>query len=560
MKKSNIYVIALSVCFFLSGRAFSMTLEDVRQYILDNDLEWIAGETSVSVLSDEEKENLLGLVVPDWYSEPEPEDIDTDFLEGRSYLNWVELGGTTPVKSQGDCGSCWAFATTAMVESHVRIYDGITRDLSEQQLVSCNTSGYGCNGGWFYPQIYKNPGGVLESCMPYYASDSAPCIQSQCQKVAFIISYQEINSSVASIKNALQAGPVAAAMYVYSDFYNYTGGCYSHTHGSTNVNHGILIVGYDDSACSGSGAWLIKNSWGTGWGLGGYAWMKYGTCAVGYGATRISYSTSPTNTPAHTATPRPTNTPIKTSTPTATPHTPSPTQTPIPTWTPPSTPTAPATNTPVQTATPGNTPIPTNTPNTPLPTQTQVPTWTPVPDTPTSVPTNTAIPTNTPYPTYTPGTTPTPQPPTPTAPPPTPTPDPFTPTPEPFTPTPVADTATPIPDTGLQISLELSKTQFQGDDPFVLDLHFTNDRTPSFIEIMVALQIADQYWFYPKWGETPTKTLHILDRGHSMRNLLVFKWPSESLKTDYMYFWAAVFELDTWDLLSEVDSIAFRGI
>ncbi len=515
---------------FIAPSGHSMTLEEIQQYIIDNDLEWIAGETTVSVLSDEEKQNLLGLVVPEWYVEPEPGRYDEDFLESRGYLNWVEMGGTTPVKAQGNCGSCWAFATTAMVESHARIYDDIVLDLSEQQLISCNSQGYGCNGGWFYPQIFVNPGGVSASCMPYRAADWPPCIQNQCDKVAFIISYNQINSSVNSIKNALQDGPVAAAMYVYNDFYSYTGGCYSRNHSGGSVNHGILIVGYDDNQCSGNGAWLIENSWGTGWGLGGYAWMRYGTCNVGYGATRITYAPQPTNTPAHTATPQTTNTPPSTATPTPTPGTPSPTHTAIPTWTP--TPASPATNTPVHTATP--------TPQTPVPTHTPMPTWTPGQNTPTPGPnTPTALPTNTPFPTFTPG--------------------PNTPTPDPDNPTPEPPTSTPIPDTGINIDISLNNDVYGPSDPFILDLHFDNSGNPMFTEIMVALQVENSFWFYPTWTETPQKTLHILDSGQSTRNLLAFVWPNESIQSDYMYFWAAIMEADSWHLLSDVNYVGFRS-
>ncbi|MBN1355981.1 hypothetical protein JXA40_06875 [bacterium] len=268
----------------------AVTLEETRRYIEINDLHWTAGETSVSWMTDAEFHELLKLKVPEGYFEP-PEELypETGLFEGRASFDWRDHNGVTAVKDQEDCGSCWAFATTAMVESFIYIYDGNNWDLSEQQLISCNNLGYGCNGGWFYPQHYQNPGGIFESCMPYEASDSVPCTEGQCQKVAFIDGYEEISSSVNSIKNALADGPVAVAMYAYSDLRYYTGGCYSHG-SSSSVNHGVLIVGYDDADCSGQGGWIVKNSWGSSWGDDGFFRIKYGDCNIGYGATRIYYT------------------------------------------------------------------------------------------------------------------------------------------------------------------------------------------------------------------------------------------------------------------------------
>ncbi|MBN1295971.1 hypothetical protein JXA80_04265, partial [bacterium] len=254
MKQLKMLVSFLWITMVITSMpVFSMTLEDVQAAIENNNLEWTAGPTGVSRLSFEERAGLLTLTVPSDYVEPPEDSIDGLPFGGRAYFDWRDQNGVTGVRDQGNCGSCWAFATVAMVESAVKIYDGLDRDLSEQQLLSCNSYGYDCGGGWFLPEIFEYPGGVLESCMPYQAQVTT-CTQSSCAKVAFIDGYQEINSSVTSIKNALQSGPVAAAMYVYDDLHYYTGGCYSHSH-SSGVNHGILIIGYDDNACSGQGAW-----------------------------------------------------------------------------------------------------------------------------------------------------------------------------------------------------------------------------------------------------------------------------------------------------------------
>ena len=90
-----------------------------------------------------------------------------------SNLDWRHVDGITPVKSQGTCGSCWAFAATGEMEAFIKIYYGIETNLSEQQSISCNPYGSGCSGGWapasYY--VFQNYGAVLENCAPYLEMD-----------------------------------------------------------------------------------------------------------------------------------------------------------------------------------------------------------------------------------------------------------------------------------------------------------------------------------------------------------------------------------------------------
>jgi hypothetical protein len=261
--------------------------------IVQNGWNWTAGRTSVSNLSDADKKFLLGAVAP-------PEDlslgeIHVDFppVPYPVVMDWRDMGGTTAVKNQLSCGSCWAFNSTAAFESIIKINTGVEWDLSEQQVVSCNTAGDGCDGGWMTSayNLFRSYGAVPESCMPYAASDSVPCTQDQCAVVDVVDGWSGVSNNVNSIKAAVQIAPVAVAMYVWNDFYSYDSGCYEH--GTTSsVNHGVLIVGWDDEVCD-SGAWIIKNSWGTGWGIDGYCYIKYGTANIGYGGSLLQYSGTP---------------------------------------------------------------------------------------------------------------------------------------------------------------------------------------------------------------------------------------------------------------------------
>lgn len=190
----------------------------------------------------------------------------------------------TSVKNQGSCGSCWAFSTAGMFES-VLLKQGISTDLSEQWLVSCNDDGWGCNGGWFANSYYLNPGAVLEKCFRYKALD-LPC-KDDCPYVYVANSSKSI-SGVDSIKNAIKTyGGVSCAVTVTYYFQAYSGGVFNYDSNST-VNHAVVLVGWDDELGSG-GAWRMKNSWGTGWGEGGLMWIEYGCSNIGYGANYLTY-------------------------------------------------------------------------------------------------------------------------------------------------------------------------------------------------------------------------------------------------------------------------------
>ncbi|UCF05236.1 MAG: T9SS type A sorting domain-containing protein [bacterium] len=269
-------------------------IAELNRQIQERGGHWVAGRTSVSELSDEEKKACLGLLpLPEEklkqipvYAPPQ----GSALLLPDSY-DWRDNTGVTPAKSQGGCGSCWAFAATGQLEAHVRIYDRRLEDLSEQHVIDCNDDGADCGGGWMFAayEVFRDSGAVYESCIPYEARDDLPCRHSQCEAVAFIASYQYIPNNITQIKNAIYYdGPVSTAMTVGGDFFNYISGCYD-TDNAGTPNHAVLIVGWDDNACGGDGAWIIKNSWGEDWGQDGFGYIKYGVCSIGYSTYTIDY-------------------------------------------------------------------------------------------------------------------------------------------------------------------------------------------------------------------------------------------------------------------------------
>jgi C1A family cysteine protease len=200
-----------------------------------------------------------------------------------SYWDWRQHNGVTPVKDQGNCGSCWAFSTVGTMEAMILIASGTTTDLSEQQLVSCDTEYYGCDGGNWAFDMEISPGAVLESCFPYQAAD-VPC-QTDCPYVYQLTSWGYVGNSssvpsVDAIKNAIYTyGPISVAVAVDGYFQAYTGGVFD-DNTAYDINHAVVLVGWDDT----NGCWIMKNSWGTGWGESGYMRIAYGCDQIGYSA------------------------------------------------------------------------------------------------------------------------------------------------------------------------------------------------------------------------------------------------------------------------------------
>jgi C1A family cysteine protease len=270
------------------------TLEQTIQRVNEQGYHWTPGRTSLSDLTEEQFQQLLGArVAPSEAARFEAITESYQFrnLQFPSTFDWRDYLGVTPVKNQTGCGSCWDFAATAALESMVLLHTGVGYDLSEQQILSCATYGYGCDGAsvstaWKH---VKEKGAVIETCMPYQALDTTPCTEDACVKYATTDGWDNIPNVVEAIKEKVfNHGPVVTTFTVYSDFRNYTGGCYEHA-GDDLINHAVLIVGWDDDMCGGEGAWLIKNSWGTDWGIDGYFYIKYGTCQVGSYTQAVHY-------------------------------------------------------------------------------------------------------------------------------------------------------------------------------------------------------------------------------------------------------------------------------
>jgi len=215
--------------------------------------------------------------------------------------DWRNVSGinyVSDVRNQGGCGSCYAFSSMGMLESRVRVLTGNTKQFtfSPQDIVDCSPLSQGCEGGFPYlvgGRYGKDYGVVDETCNPYQGKDTKSCSTKTClrhytAKYSYVGGYYGACSEEAMKEALVTGGPMSVSFEVYGDFMMYKKGVYHHTHLLQNfhpfelTNHAVLLVGYGTDSTTGEDFWTIKNSWGSGWGEGGYFRIRRGTdeCAI----------------------------------------------------------------------------------------------------------------------------------------------------------------------------------------------------------------------------------------------------------------------------------------
>jgi C1A family cysteine protease len=203
-------------------------------------------------------------------------------------VNWVDNGAVTPVKDQGQCGSCWSFSTTGALEGAYYIKNADLVSFSEQELVDCDNrknggTDMGCNGGLMdnaFNWIEKNGGLCTESAYPYTSGTtktSGTC-ETSCEPVggSNIVNYVDVSkNSDSAMMTALFQQPVSIAIEAdQKDFQLYKSGVFTGDCG-TNLDHGVLAVGY--GTLDGEDYYLVKNSWASTWGDNGYIRLGRGS-------------------------------------------------------------------------------------------------------------------------------------------------------------------------------------------------------------------------------------------------------------------------------------------
>jgi C1A family cysteine protease len=195
-------------------------------------------------------------------------------------IDWVAAGKTTAIKNQEQCGSCWAFSATETIESAILIASGSVQEGAPQEIVDCDTSDQGCNGGdpaeamqWLIGQ----GGQDLESCYPYTGQDGT-CNSQSCTPTNKISSTASVGQDEGSVYTALQSMPPSICCDA-SAWQNYNGGVLQGSQCGDSVDHAIQLTGYSPDQ---NGYWIVRNSWGADWGENGFIWLQYGsnTCDI----------------------------------------------------------------------------------------------------------------------------------------------------------------------------------------------------------------------------------------------------------------------------------------
>jgi C1A family cysteine protease len=287
----------------------SMKLMILRNRIAAQKLTYEVGYTAAM---DFELEKLVGLSVPANF---EQEIQSRNLLAARRLkelpavtapkcsktapsFDWRKIGDVSPVKDQGACGSSWNFATIGSFEGSWRAINNEAIRTSAQDVLDCSNEG-SCGRGWWAFEYLIHKGVTAEETYPYHYTRGA-CNNSAARPYkADTWGYVGTNHAipnVAAMKDALCAyGPLAVAVQVTDAFAAYTGGVFNEK-ATGKVNHGVTLLGWDDS----KNAWLIKNSWGTGWGSTcdygterGYMWISYNSNSIGYAAAWVRAKAKP---------------------------------------------------------------------------------------------------------------------------------------------------------------------------------------------------------------------------------------------------------------------------
>lgn len=233
-----------------------------------------------------------GLVIPkDWQKTAKFDHlVASPPVDLPETFDWRDEATLQPIRNQANCGSCWAFASTAIFESALILQTNLDPkklDLSEQELVSCNKHRWGCQGGYFTHDYQVSPGQATEADFPY-AAKNLRCKKNLAHphKLAewFYVGSESKKPTLDQLRTALvENGPLAVTVAANNAFSRYQSGIFNGSGNPGQTNHMVVLEGYNNK----DGYWIMRNSWGTQWGEAGYMRIKYGKNRIGEIATYV---------------------------------------------------------------------------------------------------------------------------------------------------------------------------------------------------------------------------------------------------------------------------------
>jgi len=250
---------------------FEQNYNSVQQHNAQNDATYTLGINGLADLSDYEYKQLLGYKRPAGKKAKRVNTFKILHDSAPDSMDWRQKGAVTPVKNQGSCGSCWAFSSTGALEGANFVSTGKLISLSEQQLVDCSTDygNMGCNGGLMDAAFNYTSTHSLETETQYpYTGRDGTC-KTGTGSVQNKAWSDVAANSPSQLQLAVSQGPVSVAIEADKMVFQlYNGGIISKSSCGTNLDHGVLVVGYGTDA--GQDYWLLKNSWGPTWGESGF--------------------------------------------------------------------------------------------------------------------------------------------------------------------------------------------------------------------------------------------------------------------------------------------------
>jgi len=273
------------------GKTYESDAEEARRYeVFNANMQKAAeynalgedAEYGMTPVSDRFPEELFSSTRPEDVSsfERAPEPTAEEVAALPASFDARKKGWIPAIRSQGQCGSCWAFSAVATIAgTYAKAKKKTPPVLSEQQIVDCDTVSYGCNGGWSSAGMNYAKKGVMLNSAYGYTARKGTCKYSSSKVKAKVSQVYQVGTSVSAIKTAVYNSGIVSISINANKLQSYKSGIISAASCSTSTNHAVNVVGWGKSGST--KYWIVRNSWDTWWGEKGYFRIVSGKNACG---------------------------------------------------------------------------------------------------------------------------------------------------------------------------------------------------------------------------------------------------------------------------------------